>query len=546
MHTISVNGLQLASMLSNGYRNLKNNMKTVDELNVFPVPDGDTGKNMTMTIEGGVLSTEENADIGVYMAEFSRNSLMSARGNSGVILSQFIKGFSIAAKDHSEFTVDDFKYAMEMGTRQAYDAVIKPVEGTMLTVIREASEAASGKCFDDFEDILSFLTAEMEKSLKNTPELLPVLKEAGVVDSGGAGMVFIFDGMTKALDGVVIDETVPALSRNDFSVKSNSAVLLEDIKDMEYGYCTEFILQLMESKNPISDFDLNKLIDYLESVGDSIVAVREDVLVKVHVHTYTPEKVLEFAHKYGEFISLKIENMTLQHTEITDFEKSQKPVKYAIVAVASGKGIADYFLSIGASVIVDGGQTNNPSAAAFLDAFKKVNADNIVVLPNDSNILLTAKQAAAMYTDSKVYVIETKSLAEGYSALSMMDLSVPDVQMLISDMTMPITNVTTGYVTTAIRDASLDGVTINKDKWLGLTRKTVYSCEDDPVDAALKLIHSLPDIDDKQVITMFYGKGVDASEVSAIESEINERYPMMDFGSISGEQEIYRYIFCIE
>ncbi len=546
MHTTSVNGEQFALMLLNGYRNLKANMKTVDELNVFPVPDGDTGKNMTMTIEGGVLGTTENADLGVYMSEFSRNSLLSARGNSGVILSQFIKGLAIGANGYTRFGVDDFKAAMGMGVKQAYGSVIKPVEGTMLTVIREAYESVSDKSFDDFESCLAYIIRQMEKSLKNTPDLLPVLKEAGVVDSGGAGVVFIFEGMRKALDGTVIDESVPPLSRSDFSTGKTETALLDDTSDMKYGYCTEFILQLFDGKFPLQDFNIKDLIAFLETAGDSIVAVKEENLVKVHVHTYTPEKVLEFAHKYGEFISLKIENMTLQHTEISDMGKASERKKYAVVAVASGKGIADYFLNIGASYIIDGGQTNNPSTSAFLEAFEKVNADNIVVLPNDSNILLTAKQAASMYNDSKVFVIETKSLAEGYSALSMMDLSVSDVSQLVSDMTMPVSNVTTGYVTTAIRDANLNGVEIQKGKWLGLTRDIVYSCEENPVDTAINLINSLPDINDKQVITMFCGKGVEQYEIDAIERDITGKYPMMDFGSIAGEQEIYRYIFCIE
>lgn len=542
MNTLFVNGELLFDMMKNGYRNLKLNMKTVDELNVFPIPDGDTGKNMTMTIEGGVLGKNDCSSVSVFMVDFSRNCLLSARGNSGVILSQFIKGLSNGTADKDVLTVADFIAAMEAGVAQAYKAVIKPVEGTMLTVLREATEAIKGKSFADFEQCLDFIIKEMEKSLRHTPELLAVLKEAGVVDSGGAGIVCIFEGIRKMLDNEVVDETAPALSNKDFSTPSGS-MLLEDTGDMKFGYCTEFILQLFESKTDIKNFDLNELIAFLESVGDSIVAVREDVLVKVHVHTYTPEKVLAFAHKYGEFITLKIENMTLQHEEIINNTPKQK---YAIVATATGQGIINYFKEIGVSQVVDGGQTNNPSASAFVEAFNKANAEHIVVLPNDGNILLTAKQAAEIYKDADVHVIETKSIAEGYSAISMMDLSVDTVEQLVADMTAPLKNVTTGYVTTSIRDANMNGIEIKKDRWLGLTKSTIYSCEDSPEKAAEKLLLSLPNLDEKQVITVFCGKGYDEAELNKIKKTVSDRVPLIEFGAIDGGQDIYRYIFCIE
>lgn len=544
MSVTVLDGVQLCDLLLNGYRNLKRNMSIVDELNVFPVPDGDTGKNMTMTLEGGVGKSNGNqTSAELVMQDFSRGTLLSARGNSGVILSQFIRGLAEGMQHKSVISIDDFLHAMQSGTNRAYTAVSKPVEGTMLTVMREASERAMSKraSFTDFESCMDSIVASMKISLNHTPELLPVLKEAGVVDSGGAGLTFIFEGMLMALRNEIIADD--AVELHDTQIQFN-AYDPEDL--LIYGYCTEFILQLQKQKTDIENFDINQVINYLETIGDSIVAVLDGTLVKVHVHSKCPEEVIRFARTMGELITIKIENMTVQHSETKTYAPAVEHVRYAVVATASGRGIIKYFKNTGVNVVVDGGQTNNPSAQDFIDAFQKVSADYIIVLPNDSNIILTAKQAAEVYKSSDVRVIPTKSISEGYSALSMMDLSLDTVEEVIEDMTHYLPNVTTGYVTTATRDTTMNGVEIHKDDYIGLTSDAILSDSTDKVDAALSLIDRLPDINDKQVITAFCGSDVTLGEKSAFRRMILQKYPLMEVGLIDGGQDVYSFIFAIE
>ncbi len=540
MQTDTISVSLWRDMLAGGYRNLKQNMSVIDELNVFPVPDGDTGKNMTMTIEGGVSATQGSFDgIDELMTKFSRNSLLSARGNSGVILSQFIRGLSIGSENVSEFTLDTFTKAFECGVQYAYKAVATPTEGTMLTVLREGSEYLSNHTFNNFITCFDSLIDELHRSLRGTPELLPVLKEAGVVDSGGAGIICIFEGMQAVLNGESIDDI-------DIPVDSSYVDTSNFNEDstLEYGYCTEFILQLLNNKTDISSFSLEELTAKLQELGDSVVTVRDGSLVKVHVHSFSPETVIGYVRQFGELVTVKIENMSVQHSEIES--ATQKREKFAVIATATGDGIMEFFTGIGVSEVINGGRTNNPSTDDFIKAFNKVNAEHIVVLPNDTNVVLTAEQAAELYDKADVRVIKTRSIAEGFSALSMMDLSVDSIDELISDMTQCLPNVATGYVTTATRDAFMSGVTIKKDDWIGLEGDTIYAATNSPIDAAMQLFERLPDIEDKQVITAFYGKGADEDEVAQLEELFSEKYPLIEIGFIKGEQDVYRYIFAIE
>lgn len=544
MSTTFLDGTQLRNLLINGYRNLKRNMSTVDELNVFPVPDGDTGKNMTMTLEGGVLKSKENQiSAGLVMQDFSRGTLLSARGNSGVILSQFIRGLAESMQNKTNISIDDFIQAMESGSNRAYTAVSKPVEGTMLTVMREASEQALKKRakYTDFESCMDTIVAAMKVSLNHTPELLPVLKEAGVIDSGGAGLVCIFEGILMALRNDIIDEDAVELPNTQIQFTSYDPENL-----LVYGYCTEFILQLQASKTDLNTFDINHVIQYLETIGDSIVAVLDGTLVKVHVHSRCPEEVIRFARTMGELVTIKIENMTVQHTELKAHEPSMEHIKYAVVATATGRGIIKYFKNAGVTVIVDGGQTNNPSAQDFINAFQQISADHIIVLPNDSNIIMTAQQAAEVYKNADIHVIATKSIAEGYSALSMMDLSLETIEEVISEMTHYLPYVTTAYVTTATRDTVMNEIEIHKDDYIGLTSDTILSDSSDKVDAALTLIEHLPDIENKQVITAFCGCDVTLGEKSAFRRMILQHHPLMEVGLIDGGQDVYSFIFAIE
>lgn len=529
-------------MFANGYRNLKRNMSVIDELNVFPVPDGDTGKNMTMTIEGGVSGTSAHFDtVSELMLKFSRSSLLSARGNSGVILSQFIRGLAMGSQDVTAYTVADFTTAFKSGMEYAYKSVAKPTEGTMLTLMKDGSDYLDNHKFNNFDDCFSALLAELQRSLMRTPELLPVLKKAGVVDSGGAGFVCIFEGMLSALQGDVIDESDIPATNSSFVTSTD----FNETSTLEYGYCTEFILQLLTSKTDIPAFRLDELTAKLQELGDSVVTVQDGSLIKAHVHTFYPENVLAYVRRFGELVTIKIENMSVQHSEIEASNKSEHQ-KFAIVATATGEGIISFFKNVGVSEIVDGGRTNNPSAEDFIDAFKKINADYIIVLPNDSNVILTAEQAARLYDDADIRVIKTRSLAEGYSALSMMDLSVDTVDQLIADMTDVLPNVTTGYITTATRDASMNGISIKKDDWLGLEADNIYAATDNPVKSAMALFAALPDIENKQVVTAFCGKGSNQAEIAKLEAEFQEAYPLIEIGFVEGNQDVYRYIFAIE
>jgi len=545
----------LTNMLANGHRNLMINADTIDDLNVFPVPDGDTGTNMCMTLAGAVSACPEEAmPVGEMMAKVSRGALLSARGNSGVILSQFIRGIAIGTVGKEYLTSADFAVALASGVTSAYDSVIRPVEGTMLTVMREGSEFFA-EHLGDSEDIcvlFSSLINAMKESLARTPELLPVLKEAGVIDSGGAGLICIFEGMEMALKGEML---------NDESGKSHSGASFVPVKstgsfgpdsELEYGYCTEFILQLQNKKTNISSFSIEPIIDYLKTVGNSIVAVTDGDLVKVHVHTFVPEEVMAYARKFGEFVTIKIENMSVQHSETAakqsphEAESSVPPKKFAIVAVASGEGTISYFKEIGADIVIDGGQTNNPSTEDFIAAFKSLNAEHIVVLPDNSNIVLTAVQAAELYDGADVRVIKTKSVAEGYSALSMMDLSSDTVEELIDGMSAYLSDVTTGYVTTATRDTSMNGVTVKKGDYIGLDNERIICAENDKLSAAMSLLKGIDDIEDKQVLTVFSGCNVTLEELSVLKAWLRENLPDLENGFIDGGQNVYSFIFSIE
>lgn len=548
MQDVVLNADILHTMLYNGYCELKRNASVVDNLNVFPVPDGDTGTNMTKTFEGGVRSvSSEVSDTGEYMRRFAQGNLLGARGNSGVILSQFMRGIAQYTGEKESLSMSEFASALLSGTEYAYAAVLKPVEGTMLTVMRETAEFAAEHC-NDYSDLKSFFSAlirRMKVSLSHTPELLPVLKEAGVIDSGGAGLLCIFEGMEKALNGELLTDD----SLETDTVSGAKSFAFDPDDNMEYGYCTEFILVLQKRRIDVDAFDIKDLTAFLESVGESIVAVRDGSLIKVHVHTFEPEKVLAYCHGFGEFLSLKIENMSVQHNETlikTDSGKPKERKRCAVVAVASGKGIIDYLLEIGADAVIDGGQTNNPSADAFLREYAKLNCEHILVLPNNGNIILTAKQSATLYDAAKVHVLPTRSVAEGYSALSMMDMSCETIDEVIESMMFGVPNVSTGLVTNATRDSVNNGLVIHKGDFIGLDNDRIISAAKDMETAATEMLCGMDGIDDKQVVTVFYGREVSAEKAKRLCSAFGKRFPMIEFGAVSGGQEVYSLIMAVE
>lgn len=541
----TLNASELHQLFTSGYRNLKKNIAVINDLNVFPVPDGDTGANMVMTFGGGMQAVNDSyTHVGQYMQSLSRAVLLSARGNSGVIFSQFIHGLYRGFMEKQTITFADMAPAFCCAREDAYNSIIAPAEGTILTLIREAADfltekAASYTSIDQgFEALLEQLTV----SLQRTPELLPVLKEAGVVDSGGAGLVCFVEGICSHLRGESVADIPDVTER--FSPVACDVQFGPDSR-LEYGYCTEFILQLMHYKTDLQAFDLQQFTKPLEEMGDSIVCVHNDGIVKVHIHTFAPETVLGYGRRFGEFVNVKIENMSVQHSQ-TETRPPREKVKYAVIAVASGEGIREYFTSIGASYIIDGGQTNNPSVSAFLDAFRRFDAEHIVVLPNNSNIILTANQAAEAYTDCDVRVIPTHSITEGYSALSMMNLWCDSVEELISDMSANLGSVTTGYVTTAVRDSRLDNMNVQKGDFIGLAGKHILATASHRVEAAKALIRKVTAVTPKDVIIIFWGESVSAEEVAQLDAFLAEEYPLTDVGFIEGKQPVYDFIISLE
>lgn len=552
-----LDGHLLAQMAQGGAALLRSNADEVNKLNVFPVPDGDTGDNMRMTIESGIAALEriESDDLAEVMRVLSQGMLLGARGNSGVILSQFFAGIAAGLDAHEKADAKVIGHALSMGVKQAYSSVMTPTEGTILTVARESVEYAVAK-IDAQSTIRSFfadLVKEMYASLQRTPERLAALKEAGVIDSGGAGLFYIMDGFNRVLNGEEIakpEETAgakPAAQLIDLSAFGPDS-------EMTYGYCTELLLQLQNSKVDAEHFDNRVITEFLQSVGNSVVSFKTGTIVKLHVHTLTPEKVLAFCRQYGEFLTVKIENMSVQHNENIGKEeapedkpeRSAERKKYAMVAVANGEGVKEVFLSLGVDRIVEGGQTQNPSTNDFLSAFETVNAEHIFVFPNNGNILMAAKQAAALCKDAKVHVIESRNLGDGYAALCATDLESPDAETLEKDLTDAMAGVRTGYISPSIRDAELNGVHIENGDNIGFEGKTILVAEKDKVSAALKLVGRLSEENGIGMLTVFCGKDAAETERVSLEAALHEAHPDLEIYLIDGGQDVYPFIFVAE
>ena len=556
-------GLLLSKMAIGGAAQLRSNADEVNKLNVFPVPDGDTGDNMRMTIESGIVAIENlhTDNLAEVMRVLSKGMLLGARGNSGVILSQFFAGTAKGFEGVSKADPVTLGRALELGVKQAYTSVMTPTEGTILTVARESVEYAV-KCVTPQSTIRSFfgdLVKEMQASLERTPEALSILKEAGVVDSGGAGLLYIMDGFNRVLNGEEITDTSsaesaaapkPSLVSTDFGPDS----------EMKYGYCTELLLQLQSAKTDIEKFDIEPLKAFLSGIGDSIVAFKADSIVKIHVHTFTPDKVLAYCRDYGEFLTVKIENMSVQHTSTLEEEKggeSAAPVadqqeqeteskKYGIVAVSNGPGIEALFRELGTDEIVQGGQTQNPSTNDFLDAFAKINAEHIFVFPNNGNILMAAQQAGELYDKAKIHVIPSKNIGTGYVAVASADFSNEDPDAIADEMVNAMKRVTAGYVSPSIRDADMNGVHINKGDTIGIIEKEIVVAKQDKNTAACSLAEKLFEDPDKFMLSVFCGKDATAEEREELQSMLSEKCPSVEVYFIDGGQEIYPYIFVAE
>ena len=547
-----ISGNLFERMVYGGIINLQEHMQVVNDLNVFPIPDGDTGTNMFLTLKGGVDRLKQTAEEGIDKKSdaLAKGMLLGARGNSGVILSQLFFGIAEGLKDKSSVSVTEFGVALENGVKCAYGAVASPVEGTVLTVAREAAEH-SVKTATQSTNVISFFEgylSEMRRSLEKTPDLLSVLKEAGVIDSGGAGLVYIAEGFVKALGGAIS----PAEYQEEITTQSTVDLSrFNEDSEMIYGYCTELLLQLQRVKTDVDAFSVSDLIAFLETVGDSIVAFKTDSVVKIHVHTMTPYVVLAHCHQYGEFLTVKIENMTLQHNEVIGNTTTEriKPAKqshkeYALVTVASGSGLIRVFEESGADYVINGGQTNNPSAEDFIEAFDTVNADHIFVLPNNGNIILAANQAAEIYKNAKIYVIPSKSIGQGYSALSMLDYSSQDPEKIVESLCEQIIGVTTGMITRAVRTTTVNGVEINEGDYIGFTDKIMQVSKPSKVETAKRLIDKA--ICDKSYLIAVYGCDATKEEREELAVYINHSHSTIEFYEIEGEQEVYDFLFITE
>ena len=558
----TLNGKDFKSLVISGAKNLRDNMDEVNNLNVFPVPDGDTGTNMCHTIEGGIAQIMDNEGelLSDICKPLSSGMLLGARGNSGVILSQIFRGICKGLQDKKEVTAIELVKAYELGVKQAYGAVVTPVEGTILTVFREATEYAASKVdyTSSINDFFHYHLEEAARSLNNTNNLLPVLKEAGVIDSGGAGYVYIVKGFIKYLEGEEVDFSfLDSTSKSGGSLSQSADVDFSAFgpdDELKFGYCTEFILRLQNSKVDIEHFDIQKVIDVLNGddiKGDSIVALNDDSVVKVHVHTKDPGKVLDHMRKFGEFLTIKIENMALQHNEQIgegelDEARSREHLKYALVAVASGEGIKEQFKEFGVNVIIDGGQSMNPSTEDFIRAFKSLDAENIIVFPNNKNIVMAAKQAAALYKGSNVVVINSVSVPQCYSALTMLDFSSDDLTIIVGNFKQAIDNVVSGEITTSIRRTTVNKVIINKGDYIGILDGKLLVASRNRLMSFRRLLSKVKGIKEKEVLVVICGKNVPDSEKEKLQEMVSFHFPYLEMGIIDGGQDIYDYLFSVE
>lgn len=540
-----INGHIFKDMLASGANNLSNKFTEIDALNVFPVPDGDTGTNMSLTFNAGVkdalaCSSEDVCDIAKVL---SKGLLMGARGNSGVITSQIFRGLYQGMDGMKEVNGFQLANALVMGSRVAYKAVMRPVEGTILTVVREAADYtyAYATSIEDVTclQVIEKMLDEAKKSLDRTPELLPVLAEVGVVDSGGAGLVTIFEGFVSALKGVVIEKE---------EAKESKEVAGAALESEEYGYCTEFIIRLSESAQ--RTFEEETLRDSLARIGNSIVCVRDDDIVKVHVHTLTPGDALNMGLRYGSFAKLKVENMQEQHEEIMMNASVEKEVKeekprqkYAIITVAAGDGLKDMFKELRADYVISGGQTMNPSTEDFVEAIHQLNAEHIIILPNNSNIVMAAQQAALVCEDQNIEVIPTKSIPQGLSACIMFNPDV-DFETNLSEMKEAVSMVKTGQVTYAIKDTTFEGMEIKSGDYMGILEKDIIVSLQDKMETTRQLLDRMLD-DESEIVTLIYGEDINEEEAEEVAAYIEDKFDV-EVEVNNGMQPVYSFIIGVE
>lgn len=537
----TLNGQTLKQLLISGSNNLYNHYPEVDALNVFPVPDGDTGMNMNLTLTSGSKEIQNRSDESAYEISkvFSRGLLMGARGNSGVITSQIFRGFSKGLDGLEEVDAQAFSAAFQKGVEVAYKAVVNPVEGTILTVIRESSQFLADNVKDNMsiEKCLDLMLQEARESLKRTPELLPVLKEAGVIDSGGAGLIRILEGMRIAAGGDFVERSQATATEAQSSTEESE----------EEGYLLEFILKLLKDKK---QFNENRFSNLLSTNGDDLVVNVKDDCVKVHIRVLNPGDILNYAQQFGEFLKLKLVNLKVgdsaEELEFEEEEEAKEKTEYAMIGVSAGQGIEDFFKEIGISVVVKGGQTMNPSSEDFVSAIKKANAHNVFIFPNNSNIVMAASQACDMVedADTNVYVIPSKTIPQGISSAIMFNPEA-DPEENFRSMKAALKNVKSGEVTFAIRDTEIGGVKVKKDDFIGIYEKDIVVDNPNKLETLMTLLEKMVD-EDSSIITILVGQDVNEEEMNQVAEMIGEKFSDLDLDIRPGNQPVYSFLIGVE
>ena len=560
MSITALDGKRFAEMVIQGANHLSANAKMVDALNVFPVPDGDTGTNMNLSMTSGAKEVKNNVQehIGKVGVALSKGLLMGARGNSGVILSQLFRGFSKAVETKAKISGKDFAGALEAGVETAYKAVMKPVEGTILTVAKDSAKKGvqAAQKSDDIIVIMEEVLTEAKASLKRTPDLLPVLKEVGVVDSGGQGLVFVYEGFLAVLRGEELPESsdlLPSMSEMVSAEHHKSVQGHINTEDIEFGYCTEFMVRFEQEKTAKHPFNEGVFRNDLSKLGDSLLVIADEDVVKVHIHSEQPGEVLSYGQRYGNLINMKIENMRQQHSNIVGETHtalvSDRPMapkelqEYGIVTVSMGSGIAELFKSIGAHAVIEGGQTMNPSTEDIVKAVKAVHAKRIFILPNNKNIIMAAEQAKDV-SDEDIYVIPSKTVPQGLSALLAFNPAA-DVDANEAAMKDALEHVKTGQITFAVRDTSIDGLEIEKDDFMGISEGKIVVKNKDKGKVAKDLLIKMLD-EDSEILTIIYGEDVTEEEVNKLAQFVQETYEDVEIEIHNGGQPLYSFIFSIE
>lgn len=553
----SLDGIQFAEMVKMGAFHLFQNADYVDALNVFPVPDGDTGTNMNLSMSSGAKETEAHAvaHIGKTSQALSKGLLMGARGNSGVILSQLFRGFGKDVESHATLDAKTFAHALKHGVDTAYKAVMKPVEGTILTVAKDAANRAVkvAETSDDIIFVMEEMLKEAKASLERTPDLLPVLKEVGVVDSGGQGLVYVYEGFVACLKGEQLPEKTSAYSMDDLvnAEHHKNVQGFMDTSDIEFGYCTEFMVKFIPEKVSENPFDETNFRNSLSELGDSLLVISDDEIAKVHIHSEQPGACLAYGQKFGDLIKIKIENMRQQHAEIVgdDYKKElpkAAPTKkhpYAVVTVAMGTGISELLKSVGASAVIEGGQTMNPSTEDIVKAIESVGAEKVLILPNNKNIIMAAEQAAEVL-GIEAAVVPTKSVPQGMAAILAFnpEASVEDNKR---NMTNAYAHVKTGQVTFAVRDTSIDGVEIKKDDFMAISESKIILAGPSLDEVSKTLLTDLVD-EDSEIITIIYGEDVTEEDANKLAAFVEDEFSDAEVEVYNGKQPLYPYIISVE